>query len=122
MSSTEKTGVKKNGRPRKNPILTKEEQLAKQRDYMKEYHVKNKQSQLARRKTSYYVNKYNLSKEYAKKYGVYMCEIYKCQEAIRKIEKECPNFLTDIKGFLDNIVNKNNDKVADDNKVLTETK
>lgn len=118
MSSTsESTSEKKlAGRPKTKTKQTPEERKAYQKEYMKQYHLKHRKTQIARRNTCYYVNKFNLPPEFAAKYGIYTCEIYKCQEAIKKMKEDCPEFLNDIKQFLLNIIDEKNVEVADENK------
>jgi hypothetical protein len=107
MSSTKKSVVipynTKAGRPKKEKSETKFDKKEYMRNYMKEYKAKNKDKQLARRNTSYYISKYNIDQEFVNKYGVYTAQIYKTMEDIKKIKNECPLFIEDITEYIKNI-------------------
>jgi hypothetical protein len=97
------------GRPKKEKSDAKFDKKAYMREYMKGYQLKNKDKQHARRNTSYYINRYNLTQEFVDMYGINTANIYKCMEIIKKIEKECPQFLPNIKEFVEILV-KDNEK------------
>ncbi len=97
---------RKAGRPKKETSDAKFDKKTYMREYMKTYQIKNKESQLARRNTSYYVTKHNLSQEFVDKYGINTANVYKCMEDIRKVQKFCPEFLKDIKKFVDETCKK----------------
>jgi hypothetical protein len=98
---------RKAGRPKKEKSDAKFDKKAYMRDYMKSYQLKNKDKQLARRNTSYYVTKHKLSQEFVDMYGINTANVYKCMEIIKKIQNECPQFLPNIKEFVENLVKDN---------------
>ncbi len=102
-----KSTTAKAGRPKKEKSDAKFDKKKYMREYMRSYQIKNKETQHARRNTSYYVNKHNLSQDFVNKYGINTANVYKCMEDIRKVQKFCPEFLKDIKEFLDEICKKN---------------
>jgi hypothetical protein len=88
------------GRPKKEKseaVFDKKEYM---RNYMKKYNKDNKNVQLYRRNTSYYVNKFNIPADYLDKYGVYTALMYKMTEDLKKIKNDCPVFLDDIKDII----------------------
>ena len=99
------------GRPKKEKSDATFDQKAYMKAYMKKYNQDNKVSQLHRRNTSYYVNKFNISRDYLDKYGVYTAMIYKVTQELKKIKKECPMFLEDMKNVIEDLEKKND--VAD---------
>jgi len=100
------------GRPKKEKSDAKFDKKTYMREYMKGYQLKNKEKQHARRNTSYYINRYNLSQEFVDTYGIDTANVYKCMEVIKKIENDCPQFLPNIKMFIETLVkdNENNKK------------
>jgi hypothetical protein len=98
---------RKAGRPKKEKSDAKFDKKAYMREYMKSYQLKNKDKQLARRNTSYYVTKHKLSQEFVDMYGINTANVYKCMEIIKKIENECPQFLSNIKEFVETLVKDN---------------
>lgn len=99
---------KKAGRPKKEggPMFDKKTYM---RNYMKEYKQKNKDKQLARRNTSYYISKYNINESFVKKYGIYTAQIYKTFGDLKKIHKECPTFIEDISKYIETLKKENCD-------------
>jgi hypothetical protein len=101
---------KKAGRPKKEKGEAKFDKKEYMRNYMKIYKAKNKDTQLARRNTSYYISKYNIDQEFVNKYGIYTAQVYKTMEDIKKIKKECPSFIKDINEFIKNIIKEDEEK------------
>ena len=99
------------GRPKKEKSDATFDSKAYMKAYMKKYNQDHKVSQLHRRNTSYYVNKFNISRDYLDKYGVYTAMIYKVTQELKKIKKECPMFLEDVKDVIEDLEKKND--VAD---------
>ena len=93
---------KKAGRPKKDNA-NKFDKKAYMRNYMKEYKAKNKDTQLARRNTSYYISKYSIDADFVKRYGIYTAQIFKTMGDIKKIKNECPLFINDICEYIDKI-------------------
>ena len=88
------------GRPKKistDQIFNKKEYMKK---YMKEYNKNNSNGQHNRRNTTYYINKFNIDKDFIKTYGIYTANMYKCREDLKKLKTDCPMFLEDIKDFI----------------------
>ena len=110
------------GRPKKetsDAVFDKKEYM---RNYMKRYNQDHKQVQLHRRNTSYYVNKFNIPKEYLEKYGVYTAMMYKLTEDLKKMKNDCPMFLEDVKEIIKDIEKKNHVADLSGVEVLTEIK
>ena len=108
------------GRPKKetsDAVFDKKEYMRK---YMKRYNQDNKNIQLYRRNTSYYVNKFNIPKDYLEKYGVYTAMMYKMTEDLKRMKNDCPMFLEDVKEVIKDIEKKNHVADLSGVEVLTE--
>ena len=114
----------KRGRPKKGEVRKEEDKFNQKKymktymkSYMSSYNKKNKNAQLHRRNTSYYINKFNIDKDFVDKYGIYTASVYKCMEDIKKIKEDCPMFLNDIKKFVEVIALENEEEVNKKNHV-----
>jgi hypothetical protein len=108
------------GRPKKETSDAKFDQKEYMKNYMKRYNQEHKQVQLHRRNTSYYVNKFNIPKDYLEKYGVYTARMYKMTEELKRFKEECPMFLEDVKEIIKDIEKKNHVADLSGVEVLTE--
>lgn len=108
------------GRPKKEKSDATFDQKAYMKAYMKKYNQDNKQVQLHRRNTSYYVNKFNIPKDYLDKYGVYTARMYKITEELKKFKEECPMFLEDVKDIIKGLEKQNHVADLSGVEVLTE--
>jgi hypothetical protein len=116
-----KTYVKRPvGRPKKEKSDATFDQKAYMKAYMKRYNQDNKVAQLHRRNTSYYVNKFNIPKDYLDKYGIYTARMYKITEELKKFKAECPMFLEDVKEIIKGLEKKNHVADLSGVEVLTE--
>jgi len=113
---------RKVGRPKKKEGEEKFSHKDYMREYMKRYNQDHKQVQLHRRNTSYYVNKFNIPKDYLEKYGVYTARMYKMTEELKKFKAECPMFLEDVKDIITDLEKKNHVADLSGVEVLTEIK
>ena len=107
----------KRGRPKKGEVRKEDEKFDKKeymknymRTYMNTYNYKNKNAQLHRRNTTYYIKKFDIEKEFVDKYGIYTASVYKCMEDFKKIREECPMFLNDVKKFVEVIALENEEE------------
>ncbi len=108
------------GRPKKETSDAAFDKKEYMRKYMKRYNEDNKNIQLYRRNTSYYVNKFNIPKDYLEKYGVYTAMMYKMTEELKKMKNDCPMFLEDVKEIIKDIEKKNHVADLSGVEVLTE--
>ena len=114
--------IRKVGRPKKEKSDAKFDKKKYMREYMQQYQLKNKDTQLNRRNTSYYIKKFNIDKDFIDKYGIFTAVMYKCREDLKKIKNDCPMFIEDIKGFITELEVEEKNHIADLNcvEVLTE--
>ena len=61
------------------------------KQYMREYTAKNKDRELARRNSCYYIKKYNISKEFKQEFEIYTADCWKAISAIQNIKKNHPD-------------------------------
>jgi len=101
---------KRVGRPKKEVSEAQFDKKKYMKEYMKKYNDEHKEIQLNRRNTAYYIEKFNIEKEFSDKYGIYTGMIYKCMNDIKKINQYCPLFVKDIDDFVKSIIEKEKEK------------
>mgnify|MGYP003678455850 CR=1 FL=1 len=67
------------------------DKAAYMKQYMREYTAKNKDRELARRNSCYYIKKYNIPKEFKQEFEIYTADCWKAITAIQNIKKNHPD-------------------------------
>ena len=69
---------------------TREEKQEYMRNYMRNYQKKNKEAELARRNTCYYLKKYDISDDFKNEFKIHTADAWKAIETMKRIKKNSP--------------------------------